>query len=114
MPGKGVEVDFRTLAVLSAVESAAVQMVKAGAEKIVKATEPFVPEDTGELINSVVVEVNKDTATITYQADHAAVVHERMDVHHPKGSAKYLDKGIRAGSADALRAMEEELERGLR
>lgn len=59
----------------------------------------LVPIDTGELYESGEV-----TATgqghnrqfqVGYEAEHAAAVHERLDLHHTHGQAKYLEQPYR-------------------
>ena len=50
------------------------------------------PKDTGELEESGKLYENPKSFRIAFEADHAAVQHERLDFNHPKGGkAKYLE-----------------------
>lgn len=57
------------------------------------------PIDTGNLKNSdvsVPAELHGDQVTkvIGFNAEYAAAVHERLNVHHNQGQAKYLNKAV--------------------
>lgn len=42
-----------------------------------------------------VLEDQSSEVTVGYSAPYAAAVHERLDVHHPIGQAKYLEQPLR-------------------
>lgn len=50
------------------------------------------PLDTGALKESVRINYNKNSISISFNTPYAAVQHERLDFNHPKGGkAKYLE-----------------------
>lgn len=50
---------------------------------------------------------------VGYAAPYALVVHERQDVYHPNGEAKFLEKAIRRHQADVSRSIAADLKKGL-
>lgn len=64
------------------------------AKLILKISKQYVPVDTGKLKKSAIMEqVNNKSFKITYGSglDYAPYVHERMDLIHPNGRAKFLE-----------------------
>ncbi len=75
--------------------------IPAGVDRFVetemKESQRIVPVDTGELKGSDYQDActkRRDTwvASFGYTAEHAAIVHEDMEVYHPNGQAKYLEQ----------------------
>ena len=91
---------------LPVVRAAAETAVEAAAELIFDESQRLVPVDTGALKASGKVSRDGLTAAISYGEEDAAgrggrdtavyapIVHERMDVHHPHGQAKYLEAAM--------------------
>jgi hypothetical protein len=50
------------------------------------------PVETGRLVGSASVHVEGDTATVTYDGPYARYQHERLDLHHEHGQAKFLEQ----------------------
>jgi len=62
------------------------------------------PVDTGALKASATATDPVDnnaliTQEIGFNTNYAAAVHERLDVHHPNGQAKFLETAMRANAA---------------
>ena len=70
------------------------------AEKIMRASREIVPVSSGRLKGSAVVqlpEINMSGVSIEFgyggaASTYAAAVHERLDLHHPVGRAKFLEE----------------------
>lgn len=52
------------------------------------------PEDTGDLRDSAGVDVKGNEASVFFGTDHAIVVHEKLDLHHTNGQAKFLESAL--------------------
>lgn len=50
------------------------------------------PVETGRLVGSATVHVDGDTASITYDGPYARYQHERLDLRHEHGQAKFLEQ----------------------
>lgn len=63
----------------------------------------LVPVCTGRLRSSAYVEVQEESGRLVlhlgYGTDYALIVHERLDVRHPHGQAKYLQQPLEAALA---------------
>lgn len=73
--------------------------LKRCAETLLKESQKLVPVDTGQLKASGHVEVTgvglAAQALVVYDAPHAFIVHERLDVFHaPPTQAKYLSAAV--------------------
>lgn len=82
------------------VMTAAVGGVDAFGEHVIGDGQELAPVDTGDLKASgttlpAEVEGNNIRKTIGFNTDYAAAVHERLDVHHEEGEAKYLETALR-------------------
>jgi hypothetical protein len=98
---------------LPVIRAAAETAVDAAAHLVLDESQNLVPVDSGALHDSGQVIRDGLTATISYgqadqagrdgrdTADYAAIVHERMDVQHPHGQAKYLETAMHGKAADA-------------
>lgn len=70
-------------------------------EHVLGDAQQLAPVDTGFLkasATSLPAEVgadNKLTKNVGFNASYAGVVHERLDVKHPQGQAKYLETAVR-------------------
>lgn len=79
-----------------------------GGEHLLHAAQSAVPVDTSALQRSGQVDVDGTVAAVSFGRDdgagrggrstseYAAIVHERMDVNHPRGQAKFLEQPMHA------------------
>lgn len=78
-----------------AVHAAGAEGLEAGARLVFAESQRDVPTDTGGLKESGKLTVNGLRAEITYGEGlpdpRAIVVHEKLDLHHDDGTAKYLE-----------------------
>lgn len=80
------------------------------ATKIMNASKPLVPVDTGFLRQSGHVQLpfiqgDRVTVTLGYAAEYAIYVHENLNARHKVGTAKYLEIPFRAWRANSLQAI---------
>jgi len=61
---------------------------------VLKEAKKKTPVDTGFLQSSGEVEMRGDKAVVTFTAEYALPVHERVEVSHANGEAKFLEKGV--------------------
>jgi len=102
---------------LPIVRAAAEAAVDQAAHLIFDESQRLVPVDTGALKASGKVTHDGLAATISYgqedqagrggrdTAVYAPIVHERMDVHHPNGQAKYLETAMHGKAADVAKVI---------
>jgi hypothetical protein len=68
-------------------------------EQIIGDAQAICPVDKGTLQASGTVDDSNlesgNELVIGFDTDYAAVVHERLDVHHPQGQAKYLETAVK-------------------
>ena len=68
------------------------------------------PVDTGNLRAGHYIDVgmegNEPQGVVGVQADYAVPVHENLNVFHPVGEAKYLEKAVKAKAGAALRVIQ--------
>ena len=65
--------------------------IERSAEDILRLANLEVPVATGELRDSGHVETRGGRSRVVYDAPHAIVVHQRLDVRHVRGRAKWLE-----------------------
>jgi hypothetical protein len=67
------------------------------------------PIDTGKLRKSARVKMRGNTGSISFGDDleiyYAIYVHERLDLHHPVGEAKFLEKAWNVKKNEFLQAL---------
>jgi len=90
------------------VEAAAVRAVDEFGEHVIGDSQQLAPVDTGALQASATTLPAELDGTIVrktlgHNTEYAAAVHERIDVHHELGQAKFLETAIRT-NADKFRA----------
>lgn len=91
------------------------EAAKAAADVVLEESQRLVPVDTGALAASgKVTREDGPSAVISYgqsdgagrdgrdTADYAIPVHERMDVSHPIGQAKFLEAALHSAGARAI------------
>lgn len=67
------------------------------------------PVETGRLAGSAAVTVDGDDATITYDGPYARYQHERLDLRHETGRAKYLELAMLEEKENAVKVLEQQL-----
>lgn len=92
--------------------------VKAGAEIIFEASQRQVPEATGALKRSGRIVVEGLRAVIRYGEGlpdaRAGIVHEKLDLQHDDGAAKYLENPTKASAKKVGQAIADGIRRKLR
>lgn len=53
------------------------------------------PIDTQFMVNSSVINAIMNGYEIVYRAHYSLYVHENLEVYHPNGTAKFLEKAVR-------------------
>lgn len=76
------------------------QAVDAAGEHILGQAQKLAPIKSGDLKGSATGEKaqirgNNITKTIGFSVHYAAAVHERLDLHHDQGQAKFLETALR-------------------
>jgi hypothetical protein len=66
------------------------------------------PIDTGALRKSARVKIRGNTGSINFGMSYAIYVHERLDLRHPVGEAKFLENAWRVKRAEFERALLED------
>lgn len=74
------------------VESKASELSAEMAEKVLYASQDLCPVRTGELRDSGHLEETPNGVAVVYDAPHALTIHERLDLPHPTGQAKFLEQ----------------------
>lgn len=75
--------------------------IRAAGEAVFKESQKRVPEDTTKLRQSGQLEVDKANlrAVVSYGKGlpdaRAAITHEKLEIHHDEGSAKFLENPLR-------------------
>jgi hypothetical protein len=84
------------------VDAVAPEAVGRGMEHIHQVASPLVPVETGRLVGSGTVEVDGDTASLHYEGPYARYQHERLDLKHEHGQAKYLEQPVATEAQTAV------------
>lgn len=84
-----------------------------GAEIIRAAAAALTPVETGRLAGSAKVTVDGDEAGITFDGPYARYQHERLDLKHEHGQAKFLEQPLHTEKDKALDAITRTLSAGL-
>jgi hypothetical protein len=104
----------KALAALRAGEKAGLQ---AGAEVVFEASQREVPIETGRLKASGKIRVKGNRATISYGEglpdQRAGIVHEKLELDHPHGSAKFLENPTVASAGKVFKAIADGIRRKL-
>lgn len=100
------------------VRRAAVRAVGKFGEHVIGKAQQLAPQRDGYLIDSATTENVKDTGKkitqrIGFNTSYAAAQHERMDYHHDKGQAKYLEKPMREEARKLKPFVEDEMKKAL-
>jgi hypothetical protein len=100
----GVEAIKRKLKRLAAaVPSATDQALEQLGHDVLNAATADAPRETGALAASGYVQpIAPGVVRIGFRAPYAAAVHERLDVSHPNGRAKFLEGAVANGRPAAL------------
>ena len=88
--------NFRPAALI--VVGGAAEGMQEAAEGVLVRSSQLVPVDSGTLRESGRAVSDGLVAAVTYTADYAVYVHERLDVYHPDGQAKFLENALDSSS----------------
>jgi hypothetical protein len=66
------------------------------------------PIDTGALRKSARVKIRGNEGSINFGMDYAVYVHERLDLRHPVGEAKFLENAWNVKKKEFMEALLEE------
>jgi hypothetical protein len=77
---------------VTGVEAAIPEALALGAEHIRGKAAELTPVETGRLVGSGAVHVDGDQASVTFDGPYARYQHERFDLHHEHGQAKFLEE----------------------
>lgn len=83
-------------------------LLKAGLQLQADA-QKLVPIDTGRLKASAKTQVENSEVTVSFNTPYALVVHERLDVYHPVGQAKYLEEPARKNRKKYMNTIKREI-----
>lgn len=103
-------------AALEKIEQAAAEGLADAAELILDEAKRLCPEDTGALRASgkVAGGAAAMSAKIAFDAPHAVLVHERVELKHARGQSKFLEQAVANAARDgALDAIAERVRRAL-
>ena len=95
--------------------SEAPKMLREVGHALISAGQGYAPIETGFLKGSgILVDEGKPLAVeIGFNAEYAAAVHERLDLTHEQGQAKYFERAIREDGPEIFRKQAEQYARGL-
>jgi hypothetical protein len=96
-----------------AIDDAAPRALAMGAEHIRAAAVELTPVETGRLAGTAAVHVDGDTASITYDGPYARYQHERLDLRHEHGQAKFLEQPLATEKDTALGIVAEQIRQAL-
>ena len=86
----------------AAVREGGADGIEAAGRDLFEATQQAVPEETGALKRSGKLDIDGLHAEITYgeglSDNRASIVHEKLDIRHPNGTAKYLENPTTAAA----------------
>jgi hypothetical protein len=81
---------------------------------IAQASAELVPVETGTLLNSQKISGSEDgTTTVSYGTPYARYQHERLDLRHEHGQAKYLEQPMHTEKDTALDIAADTIKRAL-
>lgn len=66
--------------------------IRAGLDLLLERSNAKAPEKSGDLKRSG--KVRADQGVVIYTSEYAVIQHERMDFHHRRGGAKFLEKAM--------------------
>lgn len=96
-------------AVMRKIDAAIEHGCQEAAEELLAATRPRVPVDTGALRDSG----RAEDGWIIFDAPHAAIVHERLDLKHDAGEAKFLENAANANRHEIAETLARDIRRAV-
>lgn len=99
-------------------EAAGVRAVNRFGEHVIGQAQVLTPVKTGALNQSATTQPARLTRSdiskvVGFNTDYAAAVHERLDLHHDQGQAKFLETAMRKEARKLLPFVESEMRRAL-
>lgn len=92
--GMRIEASLRTDRLLADLETTQPGALVKAMEVIRANAVANTPVETGRLAGSAAITVDGDQATLTYDGPYARYQHERLDLRHETGRAKYLELAV--------------------
>jgi len=92
------------------VEAAQPALSRHGAERVKEVAQANCPYQSGRLHDSARIEEDARGCTVVFDAPYAWAVHERTEVRHPNGKAKFLEDAVREVSREIVGDVAEALE----
>lgn len=71
------------------------ETLEQNADIILEQAKDIAPKDTGNMVNTAHVVRKNGNCTIKFEAPYSIYVHERLDLNHPIGQAKFLETALR-------------------
>lgn len=113
-----MKVSWNTSKAKAAVQQGGLKGLAAGAQIAFEASQREVPVDTAQLKKSGKVVIKGKRATISYGAglpdQRAVIVHEKLDLQHHTGTAKYLEVPVASSAQRVFQAIADGIRRTLR
>ena len=94
---------------LDRVDAAAPEALGEAMEHIRGVAAELTPVETGRLVGSAAVHVEGDEASITYDGPYARFQHERLDLRHEHGQAKFLEQPMHSEAQKAVEIIAQRL-----
>lgn len=80
------------------------ETLEKNAQTILEQAKERAPKDTHNMVNTSHVIKKDGECVIQFSAPYSIYVHERLDLHHPNGEAKFLESALRNSQyIDAIR-----------
>lgn len=89
-------------AVIERIEAATPEAIGRGIRHIAEVSAQQTPIEEGTLVRSQRVEIDGDTASISYSGPYARYQHEKLSLRHEHGNAKFLEVPMMAEKDTAL------------
>lgn len=84
-----------------------------GMEHIRQVSDERTPVETGRLVGSSQVHVDGDQASLSYAGPYARYQHERLDLHHEHGQAKFEESALMDEGGNALQIVARQLRQAI-
>jgi hypothetical protein len=111
----GIEFEFHLDLdrLIRAEEAATPEAIAKGLEHIRGVAVERTPVDTGNLAGSAAVHVDGSEGSITYDGPYARYQHERLDLRHETGQAKFLESSLMEEGGKAFEIIATDIKRAL-
>ena len=113
--GVSIDLELHFDKVVPAVEDAVVRAIRNWAEPMMAESNAEAPKDTGYMVSTSYIEQpevsnGQISAEMGYRADYAIYPHERLELHHPVGKAKFLEDPMNRNAPKLLTDVSKEIQ----